>query len=74
MLNEKGALRTARQLFNASQPSYGCTRLREPSQLDLCVEPLVHGNQEWHSLFTQDELHRCSNRLTDYASFHTGRP
>ena len=38
MLHEKGALQTARQLINASQPSDGYTRLWELERLDLSVE------------------------------------
>ena len=50
MLNEKGALQTARQLINASQPSDGYTRLWELRRLDLSVEAVVHDNAEWHDL------------------------
>ena len=71
MLNEKGALQTARQLINASQPSDGYTRLWELRRLDLSVEAVVHDNEEWHSLFTRDELDRCRKRLTDYGYFET---
>ena len=74
MLNEKGALQTARQLINASQPSDGYTRLWELRRLDLSVEAVVHDSAEWHGLFTQDELQRCKKRLTDYRYFETGRP
>ena len=72
MLNEKGALQTARQLINASQPSDGYTRLWELRRLDLSVEAVVHDNAEWHDLFTQDELQRCRKRLIDYEYFVTG--
>ena len=73
MLHEKGALQTARQLINASQPSDGYTRLWELKRLDLSVEAVVHDNTEWHVLFTHDELQRCRKRLTDYGYFETGR-
>ena len=73
MLNEKGALQTARQLINASRPSDGYTRLWELRRLDLSVEAVVHENPEWHGLFTRDELDRCRKRLTDYRYFETGR-
>ena len=74
MLNETGALHTARQLINASKPSDGYTRLWELRRLDLSVEAVVHDNAEWHGLFTHDELQRCKKRLTDYGYFETGRP
>ena len=73
MLNEKGAIQTARQLINASQPSDGYTRLWELKRLDLSVEAVVHNNAEWHELFTQDELQRCEKRLADYGYFETGK-
>ena len=73
MLHEKGAIQTARQLINASQPSDGYTRLWEMKRLDLSVEAVVYDNEEWHELFTQDELHRCRKRLTDYKYFETSK-
>ena len=73
MLHEKGAIQTARQLINASQPSDGYTRLWELKRLDLSVEAVVHENMEWHALFTQHELQRCEKRLADYGYFETGK-
>ena len=73
MLNEKGAIQTARQLINASQPSDDYTRLWELKRLDLSVEAIVHDNAEWHELFTRDELQRCEKRLADYGYFETGK-
>ena len=73
MLQDKGALQTARQLINSSQPSSGYGRLWERKRLDLTVEAVVHDNAEWHSLFTQDELDRCRKRLTECDYFETGR-
>ena len=73
MLNENGAMQTARQLINASQPSSGYTRLWMLGRLDLSVEAIVHDNPEWHSLFTRDELDRCKKRLTAYRYLDTGK-
>ena len=72
MLHEKGALQTARQLINASQPSDGYTRLWDLERLDLSVEAVVYDNAKWHALFTPDELQRCKKRLGDYGYFKTG--
>ena len=72
MLHAKGGVQTARQLINSPQPSDGYTRLWELRRLDLSVEAVVHDNEEWHSLFTQDELDKCRKRLTDYEYFETG--
>ena len=71
MLYDKGALQTARQLINTSQPSDGYTRLWELGRLDLSIEAVVHDNAEWHDLFTQDEIQRCKKRLADYGYFKT---
>ena len=73
MLHEKGGLETARQLINAAQPSESYTRLWELRRLDLSVEAVVHDNEEWHDLFTQDELQRCEKRLVDYGYFETDK-
>ena len=73
MLSDKGTLETARQLINTSKPSYGYTRLWELRRLDLSVEAVIHDNEEWHGLFTQDELQRCKRRLADYGYFKTGK-
>ena len=69
MLHDNGAVETARQLINASQPSDGYTRLWELGRLDLSVEAVVHENEEWHGLFVEDELRRCKKRLADYGYF-----
>jgi len=73
MLHEDGAVPTARQLINASQPSDGYTRLWELGRLDLSVEAAVHDNAEWHALFTCDELQRCKKRLADYGYFEADK-
>ena len=73
MLSDKGPLETARQLINTSKSSYGYTRLWELRRLDLSVEAVIHDNEKWPGLFTQDELHRCKRRLADYGYFETGK-
>lgn len=71
MLNDRGPHETARYLINTPNPSDGYTRLWELGRLDLSVEAVIHDNDEWHGLFTQDELQRCKKRLTDYGYFKT---
>ena len=44
MLHDIGAVQTAWQLINASQPSEGYTRLWELKRLELSVEAVVHDN------------------------------
>lgn len=72
MLHDRGAIETARYLINASRPSDGYTRLWELDRLDLSVEAVVHDNEEWHGLFTKDELRRCRKRLAEYGYFEIG--
>lgn len=73
VLHDRGAIETARHLINASRPSDGYTCLWELGRLDLSVEAVVHDNEEWHGLFTEDELRRCRKRLADYGYFEIGR-
>jgi hypothetical protein len=66
MLHEHRGVRTAKILINADSVSEGYTALWERKRLDLTVEAVIHDNPKWHSLFTADELAKCTKRLTDY--------
>jgi hypothetical protein len=33
---------------------------------DLTVEAVIHDNQKWHRLFTQEDLAICARRLREY--------
>ncbi len=66
MLSESKGVETARHLINASNPSKGYTKLWELKRLDLTVEAYIWDNEKWHSLFTEEELKKCRNRLRDY--------
>ena len=68
MLSDKGGLQTARDLINKSKPSSGYTALWEKGRLDLTVEAqiLENENEEWHDLFTRQELENCRKRLQQY--------
>jgi hypothetical protein len=66
MLHEKGGLATARYLINSKLPSDGYTKLFENDRLDLTVEAMVVQNEEWHELFTEDELKKARDRLRSY--------
>ncbi len=65
MIQDLGGLQTAKQLINDSKPSSGFTTLYERGRLDLTVEALVVDNQEWHELFTREELVKAEKRLVD---------
>ncbi len=69
MLNEKRGLATAKQLINALTESEGYTKLYELGRLDLTVEAVIYENNKWHSLFTDEEITKCENRLASYNYF-----
>ena len=66
MVVKQGGLAAAKQLINAPNPSDGYTKLWELGRLDISVEVVVLENDNWHPLFTQEELGICRKRLTDY--------
>lgn len=70
MLQKHGGVLTAKQLINATKPSDGYTALYERDRLDLTVEAVVVENQEWHELFTRDELAKARRRLGQYGYVH----
>jgi hypothetical protein len=61
-----GGLSAAKYLINTPKPSEGYTHLYERGRLDLTVEAMVVGNNEWHELFTKDELAKARHRLKQY--------
>jgi hypothetical protein len=66
ILLDKGGVETAKTLINATKPSDGYTALWERGRLDLTVEAEVVENEQWHLLFTPEELARARKRLADY--------
>ena len=66
MLSERKGVQTAKYLIGTREPSEGYTRLCELERLDLTVEAYIWDNEKWHSLFTEEELKKCRNRLRDY--------
>ena len=66
MLYAHRGLETARILLHAPKVSDGYTALWERGRLDLAVEAVILDNGKWHSLFTEEELAICRNRLTEY--------
>lgn len=63
MLNQYGGLATAKKLIHKTDSSYSFTVLWENNRLDLSVEALVI-NPKYHSLFTEEEIKSCENRLS----------
>src|SRR3954454_7247312 len=66
MLYERGGLGTARYLISTERPSDGYTALHQRQRLDLTVEAVIVENEEWHALFTPEELGKAKRRLADY--------
>lgn len=66
MLTDRGGLRTAKALINATRAPEGYRALSERGHLDLTVEAVVVEEERWHSLFTDDELERARKRLREY--------
>jgi hypothetical protein len=54
MLEEHRGLQTARILLHKEKVSDGYTALYLRGRLDLTVEAVIHDNQKWHPLFTEE--------------------
>jgi hypothetical protein len=72
MLYAHRGVETARILLHAPNVSGGYTALWERGRLDLTVEAVIHDNAKWHSLFTDEDLSICRNRLQEYGYFKKG--
>jgi hypothetical protein len=66
MISERGGVRTAKALINATRSSDGNTHLYERGHLEITVEAVVVENPKWHGLFTPEEIARARKRLKDY--------
>ncbi len=66
MVTDHGWLTTAHILINSANVSEGYTKLWERGRLDLTVEAMILDNEKYHSLFTEDEVAICRNRLKQY--------
>ena len=62
MLQDRGALETARYLIHTAKPSDGFTALWQKGRLDLTVEAHVL-QPRFEPLFTDEERAICSQRL-----------
>lgn len=66
MVTDHGGLDAARRLINTDTVSDGYTTLWERGRLDLTVEAVVVNTEQFHDLFTKDELQICRDRLRQY--------
>lgn len=65
MINDKGALITAKTLINKDSNTEGFIALWENNRLDLSLEALIVSGK-YDELFTEEEKNICRNRLRDY--------
>jgi hypothetical protein len=69
MVERHGGVEAARQLVTSAAPATGFVHLWERNRLDLTVEALVTDNEQWHPLFSRDELRQTKARLCEYHYF-----
>lgn len=63
MIDEMGAVATAKNLISREKPSDGYSILSQFKRLDLSVEKFVLNNPKWHPLFTEKELQKADMRF-----------
>ena len=63
MLRDLGGIGTAKSLINAPKISDGFAALWERKRLDLTVEAMILKREEFHPMFTEEELAICKKRL-----------
>lgn len=65
MIDEHGALQTVKILISKN-PSNAYAKLWEKNRLDLTVEAIIIQNQEFHSIFSEEELNKAKERLNQF--------
>ena len=65
MLNERGAVDTAKALIHSTETKEGYTKLWEIDKLELSVEALAL-RAEWQELFTDEDRELARKRLEQY--------
>jgi hypothetical protein len=63
MLGRDGAFKTAMTLVNRLTPSIGFLKLCELNRIDLTVEALITGDQDYRSLFDEQTLKTAEQRI-----------
>ncbi len=66
MVNTQGGLETAKILLREEEPRGGFVALHEQGRLDVTMEAVIVENEEWHPLFTQEEIGIAKKRLSDF--------
>jgi hypothetical protein len=59
-----GIEKTVHILINKEGMTEGFERMWEHNRLDLTIEAIIHDNQVLHPLFSQEELKKCEERLS----------
>ena len=63
MIDDIGAVATAKNLISREKPSEGYIVLLEFDKLDLTVEKFILNNPKWYPLFTPEELQKAEIRF-----------
>jgi hypothetical protein len=71
MVNTRGGLETAKTLFHEDEPQAGFVALHEQGRLDVTMEAEIVEHEEWHSLFTQEEIETAKKRLSAFGYYAT---
>ena len=66
MVNTQGGLEAAKILLREEEPRGGFVALHEQGRLDVTMEAVIVENEEWHPLFTQEEIGIAKKRLSDF--------
>ncbi|MCF6199828.1 MAG: hypothetical protein L3J67_10625 [Hyphomicrobiaceae bacterium] len=66
LLDDHGGIGTAKMLISSDNVSDGYVALWEKERLDLTVEAMILAKDEFHPLFTPEELEICRKRLKEY--------
>ena len=65
-IESKGARHTCKELINAKEIGSGFKRLCDKGRIGLTFESQIVNNKKWHSLFTEEEIKICEERIENY--------
>ena len=73
MLEEHGAVETAKRLLSKSEPQQGLMQLWEMGLLHESMEAVVWDNTRFHKFFSPIEIGEAHRRLEELGYFKKGR-
>ena len=71
MVNTRGGLETAKMLLHEEEPRTGFVALQEQGRLDVTMEAEIVEHEEWHPLFTREEIGIAKKRLSEFGYYAT---